>query len=433
MNFDPEIHVTFGDTLSEISLPKMYRVRQHFDDSHITDIDGHVRREMVRFLQGKDLKGKRIAITIGSRGISFYAVIVRAIVESFRAHGAAPFLITSMGSHAGATEKGQVEMAEHLGIDARALGVELRSSMETRIIGHLPCGTPVHCAVDALEADGIFLLNKIKPHADFKGAHESGLLKMSVIGLGKHRGCSAMHKLGFARFAEAIPQAASVVFENAPVLGGLAIVENAYDMPMVLEALDKAEIFAREKELLRLAKSNIAKLCVSQPDILIIDEIGKDISGEGMDPNVTGRPGSGLMAGFEDTKIGSIIIRGVSEASAGNGVGIGMADISTLRCARTLDLGLMYTNSITAGILSPSRLPVFLNNDLEALKVAIRVSAGDHTAAPRICWVRSTLHLDELLVSEALLPELAEKSAVTIMEEVPYTFDNENYLITPLK
>lgn len=433
MLFDSKINITFGEMLSEIDLPKMYRIRQQYDSTHIEDVSTAVHREMDRFLHTQAIRGKRVAITIGSRGITFYAEIVRALIDSFRSHGALPFLITSMGSHGGATSEGQIEMARHLGICAEELGVEMRSSMDAREVGRLPDGTKVYCAADALDADAIFLLNKIKPHADFKGQNESGLVKMSVIGLGKHIGCSSIHKLGFSRFAEVLPQACQIVLEKAPVIGGLAIVENSHDMPFLIEAVSKENLIKRDRELLVLAKQNIARIHASSLDILIIDEVGKNVSGEGMDPNVTGRPGSELKAGFDFIQIGCIIVRGVTQISDGNGVGIGMADITTVRCAQSLNLGPMYTNSITAGILGPSRLPVVLNNDFEAMKVAIRVSAGDHLKAPRICWIRNTLALEEMVASEALAQEMLQREDVSLIGEETLQFDRDNYLISPFQ
>lgn len=431
MLFEPAVHITYGNMLNEIELPKMYRVRQKLSDDCISDIRNHILGEMDRLLQNTDVTGKRIAITVGSRGIGHYGEIIAAVVEGFRKYGAKPFLMTAMGSHAGATEEGQAAMAKHLGVDADKIGVEMLTSMETRIIGYLPNGSPVHCAKDALDSDGIFIVHKIKPHADFKGPHESGLLKMSVIGLGKLNGPSVIHKLGFARFAEVIPQAAEVVFREAPIFGGLAIVENSYHNPVILEGLFKDDIFRRERELLEYTKQSLARLCVRDLDTLIVDQIGKNISGEGMDPNVTGRPGSGLMEGFTHTKIGSIFVRSISDASDGNGVGIGMADISTIRCIQNLDLSPMYTNAIATGMVNPSKLPVLLNNDNEALKIAIRIAAGDHLDCPRVCWIRNTAEMEECLVSEAVLPELQGREGISILEEVPFVFDEENFLVSP--
>lgn len=415
--------------LDSIPLPAMYRVRQKFDSSHIKDIPAKVRAEMRAFLAKNDLRDKRVCVTVGSRGISHNAEIVKAIVRAFQEAGALPFLIPAMGSHGGATAEGQLAMIRHVGVDPDEIGVPCVSTMDADCIGALDDGTPLYCASDTMAADGIFLLNKIKPHADFKGPYESGLIKMMVIGLGKHKGCSALHQLGFSRFAELLPAAAKVVLEKAPILGGLAIVENAYDQPQIIEALGREEIFPREKELQVIAKNNVAVIKTDRLDTLIIDEIGKNISGEGMDPNVTGRPGSELQEGFDRIRIGSIVIRDVTDVSDGNGAGIGMADIATHACVSKLNLGAMYTNSITAGILGPSRLPVILGSDLEAVKVSLRVSAGDHLGAPRVARIRNTVQLDEILISEALLPEFTARDDVQLLGREDFCFDEQENLL----
>ena len=425
MLFEPKVKVNFADMLDGIVIPPMYRVRQRFEDRHIERVRETVLDEMARFTAGRVLKNKRIAVTAGSRGISHNAEIMSAVLEGRRRAGARPFLVAAMGSHAGATPEGQLAMIRHLGIDPDALGVEVKASMDTVQVGALENGMPVYFSKDAFEADGVFAVNKIKPHADFKGEYESGLVKMLVIGLGKHKGCSTIHRMGFENFSWALPTAARVILDSCPILGGLAIVENAYDQPMLLEAVAAADFMDREKELLVLAKQNIARIKTEQLDVLIIDEIGKNISGEGMDPNVTGRPGSYLNEGFDCIRINQIVVRDVTEPSGGNGAGIGMADITTLSCVRKLDLGAMYTNSITAGILGPSRLPVILNSDEEAVKTAVKIGAGAQGCAPRIARVRNTLMLDEILISEALLAEFSSREDVEVVGRADFLFDED--------
>ena len=424
-----KIAVNFGSLLDGIEMPEMYLVHQQFPNQKIEEIEKTVREEMEQKFGSASLAGKRIAVTAGSRGISHCAGILKEIISFFKEKGATPFVIPSMGSHGGGTVEGQTEVLRHLGLTPESLGAEFEPEMDTVPAGHLSNGLPLYFSRAAMEADGIFLVNKIKPHADFKGEHESGLVKMMVIGLGKHKGCASLHKLGFENFPWAIPEAAGIILKQAPVLGGLAIVDNAYDEPMVLEAVLPEHLLERDRELLKLSKANMPCLKAKEVDVLIIQEIGKNISGEGMDPNVTGRPGSGLNEGFTDIKIKNIVVLGTTEESGGNGAGLGMADITTLDCVRNLDLGIMYTNSITAGILGPSRLPIILNNDREAIRTAIKIAAPLRTDSPRIIWIKNTLELDEICVSEALLDEFAQREDAGVAGRAEFAFDENGRLM----
>ncbi|WP_125144119.1 lactate racemase domain-containing protein [Clostridium transplantifaecale] len=424
-----KIAVNFGNLLDGIEMPKMYRVHQKFPEEKIEEIEKTVRDEMESKFGAASLAGKKIAVTAGSRGISHCAGILQEIIKFFKDKGAEPFVIPSMGSHGGGTVEGQMEVLRHLGLTPESLGAEFAAEMDTVAAGHLSNGLPLYFSKAAMEADGIFLVNKIKPHADFKGEHESGLVKMLVIGLGKHKGCASLHKLGFENFPWALPEAAEIILKQAPVLGGLAIVDNAYDEPMVLEAVLPERLLERDRELLKLAKANMPCLKAREVDVLIIEEIGKNISGEGMDPNVTGRPGSGLNVGFTDIRIKNIVVLGTTGKSGGNGAGLGMADITTLDCVRNLDLGIMYTNSITAGILGPSRLPIILNNDREAIRTAIKIAAPLHTDSPRIIWIKNTLELDEIRVSEALLDEFERREDAGIEGRAETAFDENGRLM----
>ncbi len=297
------------------------------------------------------------------------------------------------------------------------MGVDILSSMETVQIGTLEDGIPVYCDKIAFESDGIVVVNKIKPHADFKGDYESGLVKMMSIGLGKHQGATALHQQGFDSFHELLPRVGKCFVDNAPILFGIAILENAYDNPMIIEAIPSEDILSREKELLRIAKDNIARIKLDSVDVLIIDEIGKNISGEGMDPNVTGRPGSYLNEGFEAPPIQKIVVLDITEESHGNGAGIGMCDISTVGCVEKIDLGVMYTNSITATILGPAKLPLIMNNDKEAIAIAMKTCVRTDLQNMKIVRIKNTLELDSIEVSEACIEEIESKEDLIIESE----------------
>ena len=422
------INVTFGNLLDNICIPQMYRVRQKFSDKRVNNVCEAVRRELEALFLEKNLSGLSIAVTAGSRGISHTREIMEEIIHFFQDKGAHPFVIPAVGSHGGGTSQGQLELLEHFGLTPSSLGVPFQAEMDTIPIGALSNGTPVYFSKAASQADGIFIWNKVKPHADFKAEHESGLVKMLAIGLGKHRGCASLHRLGFENFSWALPEAAALILKSQKILGGLAIVENPYDEPFHVEAVSPEHLLARDAELLKLAKANMPSLGVKDIDVLVIDEIGKNISGEGMDPNITGRPGSYLNEGFDSIRIKSIVTRDVTAASDGNGAGIGMADITTINCAKKLDLGAMYTNSITAGILGPSKLPVMLNSDREAILTAIKLGASMNPSHPRMIRIQNTLKLDEIWVSEALVEEFSTLPGAELLGPASMAFDSADRL-----
>lgn len=423
-----KIKVTFGNLLDDVKIPKMYRVRQKFPDQREEDVRAAVRRELEKLFERAAFSGKRIAVTAGSRGISHSLVIMEEIIRFFKSKNAAPFVVPAMGSHGGGTAEGQLKVLEHFGLTEKSLGVEFCAEMDTVETGALLNGVPVYFSKAASEADGIFVWNKIKPHADFKGEHESGLVKMLAIGLGKHKGCASLHRLGFERFPQVLPEAAELILRTQNIIGGLAIVENAYDEPAVIEGVLPERFLERDRELLKKAKDHMPCLKVKEMDVLVVDEIGKNISGEGMDPNVTGRPGSYLYDGFDSVNIKNVVVLDITEESDGNGAGIGMADITTVDCVRKLNLGVMYTNSITAGILGPSRLPIILNNDREAIRTAIKIAAPMNPDNPRVVRIKNTLELDEIWVSEALAEEYRQQDEAEVLEAVTFLFDGEGKL-----
>jgi hypothetical protein len=424
MNFG-KINVTIEGGF-DIELPRMIKVHQKFNDEKIDDIEKHIAAELAEKQVLDNLKGKRIAVTAGSRGIKDIDKITKKILDELKAAGAEPFIVPAMGSHGGATAEGQKHFLENYNITEKSMNVPIVSSMETHQVGELEEGIPVYCDKNAYDSDGIVVINKVKPHADFKGDYESGLVKMMVIGLGKHAGATVLHTQGFDTFHALLPRAAKVFLKGAPVLFGLAIVENAYDDIMKLEAIKPKHILDREKDLLKLAKENIARIKVNEIDVLIVDEIGKNISGEGMDPNVTGRPGSMLKEGFDAPDIKKIVILDVTKQSHGNGAGIGMSDISTTKCVNKIDLGTMYTNSITATILDPAKLPVLMNNDREAVTIAVKTCNRVEPKNAKIIRIKNTLELHEIEVSEAYLDYVKNTEEMSIVSE-PYSFAfNEN-------
>lgn len=410
-------------------LPKMYKVEQRFNPHKVNDILQTIEQEIVRSGLFEGLKNKRIAITAGSRGIKDIDRMTRKVVEMLLKYGAQPFIVPAMGSHGGATAEGQLEMLSSYNITEEAMGVPVLSSMDAVQIATIDTGIPIFCDKFAYESDGIIVMNKIKPHADFKADYESGLVKMMALGLGKHIGATHLHWQGFDSFRDLLPKAGEAFLGNAPVLMGLAIVENAYEEIMHLEVIRPEHILHREKELLIMAKDNTAKIILDSIDVLIVEEIGKNISGEGMDPNVTGRPGSLLKEGFEAPEIQKIVVLDITKESHGNGAGIGMADISTLKCLNKIDLGMMYTNSITATILEPSKIPILMNNDFEAIVLAIKTCVRIDFDNPRVVKIKNTKDLNIIEVSEAYLDDIQRSDQLELVTgPFELLFDDDGYL-----
>ena len=334
-----------------------------------------------------------------------------------------------MGSHGGGTVEGNLEILEGYGITEKDMGVPILAGMEVTKIGEIDdgAGTPVYCDRYAAEADGIVLYNKVKPHTDFKGEHESGLLKMIAIGIAKHKGCSLFHKQGFDTFSERIPLAAKVFLEKMPVLFGVGVVQNAYDRISEIMVFQKDQIVEGDRRLLKIAKARFPRFLFDYADVLIIDRIGKDISGEGADPNVTGR---GFMPYFKDDfHTRRLVIRGLSEQSHHNACGLGLADITTRRCLNSVDWESTWVNLTTNTMIDGGKIPMYQNNDYEAIRVAIRTCTRIDYKKARVVRIKDTLSLDEFEISESMLDMISDNEKIEIIGE-PYqwNFDDEGYL-----
>jgi len=407
--------------------PPMLPVEQVFPKDDAGDVKAALEKTLDE-LPRPDVAGKRIAITAGSRGMPDAVEIYRILCRRLREWGAEPFLIPAMGSHGGGTAEGQLELLAGYGITEESVGAPILSSMEVVETASVD-GIPLYCDKNAHEADGIVILNKVKPHSNFKGDYESGLCKMMVIGLGKHQGATTFHALGFARFAGIIPKAATEQMKVLPVTFAVGLVENAYDGIATVEAIPGDRMIAREKDLLVQAKDLMGKLLMPSIDILIIDEIGKNISGQGMDPTVTGRPSSGL-PGFVKLPLKRIIIRDISGPSHGNAAGMGMADLITLRVFNKLDLGSTYTNGVAARNTEGARMPMIANSDKQALAIAVQTCIGVDPETARIVRIQSTKKLHKIQMSASYLEEITGNPQFNVLGEAkPFAFDAEGNLI----
>jgi hypothetical protein len=415
-----------GDTLP---IPRMIPVEQRFPSDAVGDVKAALAATLAALPKRPDVAGKRIAITAGSRGIPDGVALYRALIDQLKAWGAQPFVFPAMGSHGGGTAEGQIETVRSYGLTEEALGVPILSSME--VVESSKLGDiPLYCDKNAHGADGIVVVNKIKPHTSYKGDYESGLCKMMIIGMGKHHGATVFHSLGFARFAEMMPKAAAEQLKVLPVVFGLGLVENAYDGLAVIEAIAPERIVAREKELLITAKDVMGKLLMSAIDVLVVDEVGKNISGTGMDPTVTGRAASKL-PGFVAPPITRVALLDITEESHGNATGFGVADMMTLRMFNKIDLGATYTNTITSRNTDATRIPMILNDDKQAITVAVQTCLGLDPAKARIVRIANTKKLHKIWMSEPYRDEIeANPDRFAVLGEAkPFAFDNTGALI----
>ena len=425
----PEIHFPVQG-IEDVPMPKMVRVRQKYESDKIDDIKEHLIKELESVkIDRASLKGKSIAITVGSRGIPHLPLMIRTLCDKLKEWGAEPFIIPAMGSHGGGNVEGNLEVINGYGITEEAMGVPIKATMEVKLIGQMDdaAKTPIYCDKYAAEADGIILFNKVKPHTDFKGYNESGICKMIAIGIAKHVGCSWFHRQGFDTFGERIPIVAKEFLSKMNVVMGIGVVQNAYDEISEIMAFAKDDIPEGDHKLLTIAKRRLPRFKFDNIDVLVIDRIGKNISGEGADPNVTGR---GFMPGFEDDfHCKKLFIRGLTEQSHHNACGLGLADITTRRCLNTCDWESTWINLSTNTMISGGKIPVYQNNDFEALRLAIRTCTKIDYSKARVARVRDTLTLNEIEISESLIPDIKDRDDVEIISE-PYElkFDEEGDL-----
>jgi hypothetical protein len=408
-------------------LPPLTRVRQRFDAAKLEDPTGELRRQLAA--SGVTLRaGQHLAIAVGSRGIANYQSLVTETVRWVRAQGAEPFIVPAMGSHGGATAEGQRAILEDYGITEANVGAPIRSSMEVVELprGDLPA--PVYWDRNAYGADAVIVINRVKPHTDFHGPYESGLMKMLAVGLGKQQGAAALHHLGVPGLRDVAPRAARAILARGKVLLGVAIVENAYDQTCLVRVLRAEEIPEREPELLEEARRRMPSLPVRDVDILIVDRIGKDISGTCLDPNIIGRI---LIRGEPEPdypRVKMLVAREMTEGSHGNALGVGLADIITRRLFDRIDLRTTYANLFTAGFLERGKIPIITENDRRAIEFAFRGCGPVEPPAARIIRIRDTLHLDELHVSPEVLSELEDSARIEVLGPVGEPFDGEGNL-----
>lgn len=402
------------DLLRDIPLPRMIKVRQNFHAPEIENVATEVQRAIAEAGVLSRIKpGDRVAIAVGSRGIAELPTLVRETVRAVRSTGGEPFLVPAMGSHGGATAKGQVEVLAHLGITEGTVGAPILSAMDPVEVGRLPSGLPVYTDKHAYHADKVVVINRIKPHTAFRGPVESGLMKMITIGLGKQKGAAAAHAYSFKYMAKHVPEMARIVMQNVPIIFGLATIENAYDRPAAIVAVPAEKLEETEPALLAKAKSLMPRLLFDPIDVLVVDEIGKDISGDGMDPNITGRYPTPYASG--GPKITRVVVLSLTDSSDGNANGIGLADLTTEKVFRAIQWEKGYVNALTSTVLDTVRLPMWLQSERLAVKAAVKTSNCFDLMQVRLVRIQNTLSLREIWISESLLPEAKQRQDVEIL------------------
>ncbi len=413
-------------------MPRLYRVRQTQVIPYLEDVEGAIEEQMTPYLS-RIKPGSRIGIAAGSRGIFNYSRMIKQIVVMVKKAGAQPFIIPAMGSHGGATAEGQIEVLEGYGITEQTMGAPILSCMDTVIIGHTEDGAPVNFDKNAASMDGIIMCNRVKPHTDFHGEIESGVVKQMVIGLGKQKGASTVHRRGTWGLANVIPRSARIILEKMPILMGVAILENSQDRTARIEVLLPENMMEREKELLKEAKSLMPSLPFKDIDTLVLTEMGKNISGTGIDPNIVGRYVLRDVTDDPTPHIYRIVCLDLTDESHHNAIGVGIADIITRRMFEKIDLEPTYTNTVTSGFLERGFMPIILESDNAAIETALGCCNRLVTAEnARLVIAKNTLDLHELLVSESLLHELEGNEHIEILGEEKLEFAEDGYLARKL-
>ena len=399
-------------------LPRMHRVRQQFDHHRLEDVSGAVREQLEKPEIRELVKpGARVAVAVGSRGIRDLYCIVETVVRALEHMGARPFIVSAMGSHGGGTQEGQRQVLAGYGITEENLNVPVVTAVDTVLLGHSESGRPIWFDRTAFESDLVVPINRIKLHTDFVGPLQSGLCKMLVIGLGNHKGCSAVHEEDPQNFAQIIEETARVILEKAPIGFGVAILENAYDQTSQVEAVPARKLIAREKELVLQARRNMPCILLPRADVIVCQEIGKDISGAGFDPNILGR--SSVLKTFvlPIPAYQKLVLTRVTPASHGNGIGIGLFDVVTRQAVDQVDLETTYANAIACNCLGDASIPCVVEDEQTAVRVALKCCRGIDRDRPKIIRIQNTLHLEYIEVSDALLADVEADPRLSLVEQ----------------
>jgi hypothetical protein len=394
-------------------LPPMIPIRQHLDGARLDDVPGAMREALAALgLAGRIPAGMTVGIPVGSRGIRNITVLVREAVRHVRALGASPVVVAAMGSHGGGTVAGQMAVLRSLGITEDSVDAPVLGNVDAVVVGSAGDGQPVYFCSRLLECGALLVINRVKPHTSFHGPLESGLVKMLVVGCGKPLGARQFHSYGPSELSARLRECGTMLLERLPVVGGIAVLENGREETAALVPVHPTAFIPTEEQLLQQARTLLPRLPVAELDVLVVDQMGKDFSGTGMDTNVIGRIG---IRGVPDgaPAIRRLVVLDLSEGSHGNANGMGLADLTTRRLADKVDFAATYLNTLTATFVERAKLPIALETDQAAIEAALRTIGKP--AAPRIVRIRNTLDLEHLLVSSAVLAELQDLPGIVVM------------------
>ena len=425
-----------SNLLKDVKIPRMFYAKQTFNDQHI-EVD-QIREAIYQELSKEEFSAKirpgmSIAITAGSRGIRNVDLITKTIVDFVKYKGADPFIVPAMGSHGGATAQGQLEILAGYHITPETMGCPIQSSMEVVYLGKSSLGKDVYMDANAYRADGTIISCRLKPHNAFRGKVESGPCKMMSVGLGKQHGASIVHSDGMNHMADNIPTMADVMIHNANILFALPCIENAYDQTLMFEAILPENIIQREEELLKIAFDNMPRLIVGETDVLVVDEIGKNYSGTGVDPNITGTFSTPYASG--GIKVQRTAFLNLSEESHGNALGCGLASTITKKIYEKMDLEKMYPNCITSTVLASAMIPPIMANDKEAIQLCIKTCNQIDQSKVRIVRIPNSLHIGTIMLSESYYQDVIDhqyENLEAISDLIELEFDREGNLITTL-
>ena len=417
-----------NEILDNIKLPQIMKVSQTFDNTKLDDVEGDLNQKLIdKNIKDKIKQGMKIAITGGSRGISFYKELMKTIVSFVKKCGATPFIIPSMGSHGGGTSEGQENMLKKLGITKESVGCEIISSMDVVEVGRTSKDLPVYIDKNAANADGIILLNRVKLHTSFRGKYESGLIKMMAIGLAKRKGADMTHFLRYENMAENLVEVGKIALNNLNIICGVASIENGYNEVADLFVLHKDEILQEEPKILEKSKRLMPRIYLDDIDVLIVNEIGKNISGTGVDTNIVGRFHTNAASGGPNTvKLGFLDI---SEKSGGNGNGMGLADFVSKKFFRKIDFESTYINAITSTEPNSVKLPLVLDNDKYVFQGCVKLCGVKNIQDIKLVIINNTKELDEIYMSKSAFENAVDKSKVKKESELfDIPFDDEGNL-----
>ena len=425
MQIERPIYEEIEELLGEVEPPRVALVERLVDTPPALD---DIRAAVGEALRSVELPAGTVAIGVGSRGVGGISDVVAALVGFLKEAGADPFIVPAMGSHGASTAEGQARVLAHLGVSEETVGCPVRTTMETVKLGETPGGVAVYMDRNAYEADSVIVVNRIKPHTAFRGSVESGPTKMLAIGLGKQKGAHSVHAAGWGNIHETIPQAARVAVETGKVAFGLAVLENPDEKPYKVAAIPAANLEEAEAPLLEQAKRNLLRLPFDAMDVLVIDEIGKNISGDGADPNVTGRYATPYATGGPEVE--RMVFLGLTEETGGNANGLGAADVVTERLVSGMDRPTTYLNALTSTAPNPVKIPMVMPTDRMAIAAALTMCAGTSPPEARLVRIKNTLRLRQMWVSEAMLGEVERDERLTLIEDLqPMRFDADGSML----